>query len=73
MSSVVEIEQAIADLPTPDFVVLGRWFDEQRNQRWDVQMDKDAESGALDFLVAELDEHLARGEVRPLDEVLRHS
>jgi len=73
MSSVVEIEQAIAHLPAPDFLVLGQWFDEWRNQRWDEQMEKDAESGALDFLIVELDEHLASGEVRPLDEVLHNS
>lgn len=72
MSSVAEIEQAIAHLPAPDFLLLSRWFDEQRNRRWDEQMDSDAESGALDFLSLELDEHLAKGEVRPLNEILRH-
>ena len=73
MSTVAEIEQAIAQLPPQDFLALGRWFDERRNRQWDKQMLQDAESGALDFLSAELDEHLAKGEVRPLHEVLRHS
>ena len=73
MSTVAEIENAIAKLPAKEFVELGRWFDDQRNQRWDEQMSRDAESGKLDFLSAELDGFLAKGEVRPLHEILRHS
>lgn len=73
MDIVADLEQTIAHLPSEDFLKLGRWFDEQRNQRWDRQMLQDAESGALDFLTAELDMHLSKGEVRPLHEVLRHS
>lgn len=73
MSTVAEIESAIALLPAEDFVELGRWFDNQRNQRWDEQMSRDAESGKLDFLSAELDGFVAKGEVRPLNEILGHS
>lgn len=73
MGSIAEIEQAVAELPNRDFAAFGRWFDELRNQRWDRQMDEDAASGALDFLIAELDYDLARGNVRPLDEVLHQS
>ncbi|TLD68815.1 hypothetical protein FEM03_21005 [Phragmitibacter flavus] len=73
MSTVAEIEKAISLLPSEDFLMLGRWFDEQRNLRWDGQMDRDAEFGALDFLADELDGHLSNGEVRPLNEILRHS
>jgi hypothetical protein len=71
MHSVAEIEDAIAHLAPQDFVALGRWFDAQRNQRWDEQMERDGASGALDFLTKELDEQLAKGEIRPLDEILR--
>lgn len=73
MSTVEEIETAIALLPAGDFAELGRWFDEQRNRRRDVQMSRDAESRKLDFLSAELDGFLAKGEVPPLSAILRRS
>ena len=50
MSSVVEIEQAIVELSPKDFVELGQWFDEQRNRKWDRQIQEDASSGKLDSL-----------------------
>lgn len=73
MSSIAEIETAIASLPPQEFSELGKWFDGQRQARWDAQMKEDAETGELDFLSEELDEYLAKGETRPLHEVLRHS
>lgn len=68
MSSLDQIEEAIVRLPKDDFAKLARWFDEQRNRRWDEQIAADSESGALDFLVRELDEDLAAGRARPIDE-----
>jgi hypothetical protein len=47
MSSIVEIEQAIAKLPREQFVELGRWFDAERNRKWDLQIEEDARSGKL--------------------------
>lgn len=47
MSSVVEIERAIAKLSREQFVELGRWFDAERQRKWDEQMDDDAQSGKL--------------------------
>ncbi|HUD49178.1 MAG TPA: hypothetical protein VMR33_20280 [Candidatus Baltobacteraceae bacterium] len=47
MSSVAEIEQAIAKLPRGEFVQLERWFDAERNRKWDQQMEEDAENGKL--------------------------
>lgn len=73
MSLVADLENTIALLPPEDFVELSRWFDEQRNLRWDQQMMRDAESGGLDFLADELDVILRKGEERPLHEVLHHS
>jgi hypothetical protein len=35
MRSVAEIEQAIAKLSAREFVELERWFDEERNRKWD--------------------------------------
>ena len=47
MSSVAEIEEAIAKLPPGEFVQLERWFDAERNRKWDRQIEEDAESGKL--------------------------
>ena len=47
MSSVVEIEQAIAKLSRQQFVELERWFDAERNRKWDQQIEDDASSGKL--------------------------
>lgn len=51
MSSVFEIQQAIAQLTRKQFVELERWFDEERNRRWDEEIESDSRSGALDFLL----------------------
>jgi hypothetical protein len=47
MSSVAEIEQAIAKLARGEFVELERWFDAERNRKWDRQIEEDAQSGKL--------------------------
>jgi hypothetical protein len=47
MSSVAEIEQAIAKLPRGEFVQLERWFDAERIRKWDEQIEGDAQSGKL--------------------------
>lgn len=73
ISTVADLEQTIARLPSDEFLELGRWFDEQRNKRWNAQMLRDSEAGDLDFLAAELDEHLSKGKVKPLHKVLRHA
>ena len=47
MSSVAEIEQAIAKLPPGEFVQLERWFDAERNRKWDRQIEEHAQNGKL--------------------------
>jgi hypothetical protein len=54
MSSVAEIEQAIAKLSAQEFVQLERWFDEERNRVWDEQIEADSSSGAMDILLGEV-------------------
>ena len=69
MSSVAEIEQAISALPPGQFAELARWFDAERNRKWDRQLEIDSESGALDPLLQELEEDIAQGRMRPTDEL----
>jgi hypothetical protein len=47
MSSIAEIERAIAKLPPGDFVQLERWFDAERSRRWDQRIEADAQNGNL--------------------------
>ena len=70
MSSIAEIEQAIAKLSRQDFVELEQGFDAERNRKWDGQIEADSASGALDFLLKEVDDDIALGRTRPADELL---
>jgi hypothetical protein len=47
MSSVAEIEQAVAMLSREQFVQFERWFEAERNRKWDRQIEEDAQSGKL--------------------------
>lgn len=47
MSPVIEIERAIARLSPEEFLDLERWFDEERNRKWDRQIQGDVRNGRL--------------------------
>ena len=70
MSSVAEIEQAVAKLSPQEFTEFEQWFNEQRNRKWDEQIEADSASGALDFLIQEVETDIAKGKTRPTDELL---
>jgi hypothetical protein len=53
MRTVSEIERAIEKLAAPELTRLARWIFERDNESWDRQMDEDAASGKLGFLVNE--------------------
>jgi hypothetical protein len=53
MSTVVEIENAIRQLPKTEFWKLAEWFDHEKTVSWEDQMDADAKAGKLDFLFEE--------------------
>jgi hypothetical protein len=69
MSSVAEIEQAIAKLSTREFVELDNWLAAERNRIWDRQIALDSVSGAFDSLLREVEEDVAKGNTRPTDEI----
>ena len=73
MSSVAEIEQAIAKLSSLEFVELERWLDQERNRQWDRQIEADSASGAMDALLREVEEDIAKGRTRPADELCDNS
>jgi hypothetical protein len=69
MTSVAEIEQAIANLSSQDFVELERWFDAERARKWDLQIESDSDAGAFDALLKEVHQDIAEGRTRPADEL----
>ena len=64
VSTVVEIESAITNLPKKEFWELATWFDDVKNRAWDEQMEADAAAGKLDFLFAEAAAERANGKLK---------
>lgn len=62
---VEEIEAAIDQLPEGEFFRLAEWLHAREQQRWDEQMDRDAEAGKLDFLLDEARSAQEAGTLRP--------
>jgi hypothetical protein len=73
MSSVAEIEDAIAKLSSQEFIELERWFAAERNRKWDQQIEADSASGAFDPLLKEVEKDVAQGRTRPTDELFDNS
>ena len=53
MTSLKELERAIANLPEEEYRELRRWFLEKDWEKWDRQIVADSRAGMLDFLVRE--------------------
>jgi hypothetical protein len=53
VSTVVEIQDAIARLPEPEQRALARWFAEMRADAWDKQIEEDIGAGRLNHLAEE--------------------
>jgi len=70
MSSISEIEEAIARLPRSDFFRLVDQLRERYADEWDAEIETDAKAGRLDALWAEAEKEIAEGKARPLDELL---
>ena len=51
MVTVTEIKQAILGLPNSEYDQIIAWLHELEEQEWDRQIETDAASGKLDFLV----------------------
>ena len=66
MLKVAEIKTAIEELAEDDFDQLRQWFLEQDWQMWDEQIERDSESGKLDFLIAEALEEKNKGQLKEL-------
>ncbi|MUG93420.1 hypothetical protein F7734_13665 [Scytonema sp. UIC 10036] len=70
MSSLVEIETAIKQLPENEIRQLATWIQTYLDEAWDRQIEVDLKSGKLNNLIAKAEADIAANNVRDLDEVL---
>ena len=66
MTRLEHLEQEITALPVDEFVQLRNWILERDWAEWDKQIEKDAASGKLDFLVEEALEEKRQGRLHDL-------
>jgi len=66
MSTVQEIEAAIAQLEPKDVHAVADWLQEYREELWDKQIEADAKAGRLDKLMEEAKQDYLAGRCKPL-------
>jgi predicted HTH domain antitoxin len=64
--TVLEIEQAIKQLPPDELAELANWFAEFHASAWDKQIEADVDSRRLDKVLKEVSEEYDAGLARPL-------
>jgi hypothetical protein len=64
MSRVEEIERAIQELSHEEFARIAQRVHALEQERWDAELDRDASSGKLDFLIAEAREDRKQGRLK---------
>jgi hypothetical protein len=64
MSRVEEIERAIQELSSDEFDRIAQRVHALEQERWDAELDRDASSGKLDFLIAEAQDDREKGRLR---------
>jgi hypothetical protein len=66
MTTVEELEMAVDALTQEEYSRFRRWFLDRDWEKWDRQIEEDAEAGRLDFLVHEAAEARNRKKLRDL-------
>jgi len=64
--SVLELEQAISQLPREELARFAEWFEEFMADEWDKQIERDVAAGKFDKIFAKADEDIATGRFSPL-------
>jgi hypothetical protein len=64
--SIIEIENAIKQLPPEKVHELMDWFATYHAELWDRQIAEDVEQGRLDSLLEEIDAEIGDGLAKPL-------
>jgi len=66
MSKVEQLKAEIESLPNEERAEIYRWLSERDWAQWDKEIEADARSGKLDFLVREAREQKAKGKLKDL-------
>ena len=66
VTRVEEIQSAIVSLPPEEYARLRQWFIARDRESWDREIEADAASGKLDFLIQEATREKNRGRLREL-------
>lgn len=66
MTRVEKIQSEIQSLSKEEYTRLKFWFSERDWQEWDRQIERDAESGKLNFLIEEGFAEKAQGRLKEL-------
>ncbi len=61
MTTVQEIENAVAHLPDPEFGKFRTWFTEFDAEAWDREFEQDAKGGKLESLADKALQDLSQG------------
>ena len=72
MSTVKEIESAIAQLPPKEKWDLLHRFHDTLWTEWDKEIEADAAAGRLNHIIQEVEADITNGRVKPLDEIIDH-
>ena len=67
MITIAKIKQAITELPEADYAELRRWFNELDWDKWDQELENDAATGQLDWLIA----RVSSADARWFDQLIR--
>jgi hypothetical protein len=70
MSTRLEVQSAIEQLPKDEIRDLSKWLQEYLDEEWDRQIEADFGEGKLDRLIARAELDITNNNVRNLDEVL---
>ena len=69
MSTRLEVQSAIEQLPKDEIRNLSKWLQEYLDEEWDREIEADFRTGKLDRLIAKAELDIANNNVRNLDEV----
>ena len=66
MGKLEQITRSVESLKGDDFEAFAEWFEQLRAERWDRQIEEDAEAGKLDKLAEEALAEFEFGRTKPL-------
>jgi len=64
--SIDELKAEAEGLPTEEFTQFLQWLSEKDWERWDKEIEADAQAGRLDFLAREAQEAKTKGALKVL-------